>query len=185
MHKTANLEDDYMGSGKLIRKAIEKYGVENFTKEILYIFNNEEDMKEKEKEMVVISEQSYNLCDGGRGGFSYINRTGKNNKDHETAGKKNSQKMKEYYAIEENKEKRRSNLINQHKTGKRKSRFSDIALKEAKSEKTIQKRKSTYALIGHQQGEKNSQFGKPRSEETKQKIRDSLAKTRAKKLLTH
>ena len=34
--------------------------------------------------------------------------------------------------------------------------------------------------LGHQKGEKNSQFGKPRSEETKQKIRDSLLKNRIK-----
>jgi hypothetical protein len=73
MHKTSNLEDGYMGSGKLIKKAIQKYSIENFTKDILHIFDNEEDMKNKEKELVVINEMSYNLCDGGHGGFGYIN----------------------------------------------------------------------------------------------------------------
>jgi len=73
MHKTSNLEDGYMGSGKLIKRAIEKHGLENFSKEILHIFDNEEDMKNKEKELVVISEESYNLCPGGHGGFGYIN----------------------------------------------------------------------------------------------------------------
>lgn len=65
-----------MGSGKLIRRAILKHGVENFTKEILFVFNNEQEMNAKEKELVVVSEETYNLCDGGRGGFSYINRNG-------------------------------------------------------------------------------------------------------------
>lgn len=78
MHKTEDLNDDYMGSGKLIRRSIKKYGIENFSKEILYIFDNEKDMKDKEKELVVISENSYNLLEGGLGGFGYINRTGKN-----------------------------------------------------------------------------------------------------------
>ena len=75
MHKTKNLEDGYMGSGKLIRRAIEKHGVENFIKEIIHVFDNEEDMKNKEKELVILNEMSYNLCDGGKGGFGYINKT--------------------------------------------------------------------------------------------------------------
>ena len=79
MHQTKNLDDGYMGSGKLIKKAIQKYSIENFTKEILHVFDNEEDMKNKEKELVVINEMSYNLCDGGHGGFGYINRTGLSN----------------------------------------------------------------------------------------------------------
>lgn len=72
-HQTKHLDDGYMGSGKLITRAIKKYGRENFTKEILHIFDNEEEMNLKEKELVVVSEDSYNLCDGGKGGFSYIN----------------------------------------------------------------------------------------------------------------
>lgn len=62
-----------MGSGILIRRAISKYGKEKFQKEILFVFDNEDDMNDKEKELVVIGEQSYNLCEGGKGGFGYIN----------------------------------------------------------------------------------------------------------------
>jgi len=72
-HQTSNLDDGYMGSGKLIRRAINKHGIINFDKEILFVFDNEYEMNEKEKELVVISEHSYNLCEGGKGGWGYIN----------------------------------------------------------------------------------------------------------------
>ena len=73
-HQTKNLDDGYLGSGKLLKRAIEKYGVKNFTKEILHVFDNEKDMNVKEAELVVVSEETYNLCSGGYGGFGYINR---------------------------------------------------------------------------------------------------------------
>ena len=74
MHKTNNLNDGYMGSGHLIKRAIKKHGIENFEKEILHIFDNEKDMKDKEKELVILDEMSYNICEGGKGGFGYINK---------------------------------------------------------------------------------------------------------------
>jgi hypothetical protein len=72
-HQTKDLNDGYMGSGVLIRRAIEKHGVENFQKEILHVFETEAEMNEAETRLVVISEESYNLCPGGQGGFGYIN----------------------------------------------------------------------------------------------------------------
>lgn len=101
MHKTNNLNDGYMCSGKLIRRAVKKHGANNFEKEILHIFDNEEDMKNKEKELVVISEHSYNLCDGGKGGFGYINKNklnvGMNYANTEEAKNKKSNTLKIYY----------------------------------------------------------------------------------------
>ena len=73
-HQTTNVNDGYMGSGKLIIAAIKKYGVGNFKKDILHIFDNEQDMNEAEKNLVILSEDSYNLCPGGQGGFGYINK---------------------------------------------------------------------------------------------------------------
>jgi len=77
-HKTENIDDDYMGSGKLIKLAIEKYGIENFKKEILHIFETEAEMNEAEARLVILGEDSYNLCPGGQGGWGYVNLSGKN-----------------------------------------------------------------------------------------------------------
>lgn len=70
-HSTQNIEDGYMGSGVFLRRAYHKYGIENFTKEILFVFDTSQEMYEKEKELVIVSEQTYNLSPGGKGGWEY------------------------------------------------------------------------------------------------------------------
>jgi len=74
MHQTNNLDDGYMGSGKLLKRAINKHGINNFVKEILHVFDNLSDMIAKEAELVRCDETTYNLCEGGHGGFGYINK---------------------------------------------------------------------------------------------------------------
>lgn len=68
-HSTNKLDDGYMGSGSLITKAIEKYGVDNFKKEILYIFNNKEEAELVESIIVdaefVKRTDVYNITTGG------------------------------------------------------------------------------------------------------------------------
>jgi hypothetical protein len=80
MHQTTDLNDGYLGSGVILRKAIKKYGLAAFSKEILFVFDNEEDMRAKEVELVsetmVVNSDTYNLTKGGKGGFYYINSNG-------------------------------------------------------------------------------------------------------------
>jgi hypothetical protein len=78
-HITNNLYDDYMGSGKLICRAIKKYGHDCFYKTIVGVYDNESLMNAAEKFMVAYDpDTTYNLCEGGRGGWGYVNRTGLN-----------------------------------------------------------------------------------------------------------
>lgn len=78
-HQTKDFNDGYMGSGKHLRRAIAKYGIENFKKEILFQFDNENEMNAKEAELVTeefcLREDTYNLCPGGKGGWGYINQS--------------------------------------------------------------------------------------------------------------
>lgn len=77
-HQTKDLNDGYMGSGKLLKRAQRKYGLENFSKEILYVFETEEEMNNKEAELVseefCLKEDTYNICPGGKGGWGYVNQ---------------------------------------------------------------------------------------------------------------
>ena len=76
-HQTSNINDSYLGSGDRLRHAIKKHGIENFIKTILFVFNTEQEMNDKEKELVTaefcLREDTYNICEGGQGGFGYIN----------------------------------------------------------------------------------------------------------------
>lgn len=78
VHKTDDMDDGYMGSGKSIMTAIKKYGIDNFTKIILEVFDNEEQMYSREKNYVdlefVERRDTYNLTVGGSGGSILQNR---------------------------------------------------------------------------------------------------------------
>lgn len=73
-HKTEDLDDEYMGSGTILKRAFKKYGIKNFEKQILHVFDSAEEMFQKEKELVYIGEETYNIKEGGSGGWDYINK---------------------------------------------------------------------------------------------------------------
>ena len=161
MHQTSNLDDGYMGSGKLIKRAIQKYSIENFTKEILHVFDNKEDMKNKEKELVVINEMSYNLCDGGHGGFGYINQQPEK-KDWVLKGRiATNIVLKEKYGVSNSSQ---IDFVRRKIGEKAKLRYEQGLMKpppsflgKKHSEETKQKIKNN--KIGYGIGSKNSQYG--------------------------
>ena len=129
-----------MGSGQVIKDAIKKYGVENFTKEILFVFDNNEEASLKEKQLVDTTDPlSYNLMEGGRGGFDYIHKNCK----HSWLGRSHTESHKKYM--------REINL------GKNNPRYGVEV-----SEETKNKMKKIAS--------------KPKSEETKEKMRISALK---------
>jgi hypothetical protein len=79
VHQTDDLDDDYLGSGKLLKQAIKKYGREAFTREYLAIFESADKMFALEGELVtsdlVVDTLCYNLKEGGNGGWQIHNRS--------------------------------------------------------------------------------------------------------------
>lgn len=179
VHMTTNLNDGYMGSGRIIKRAIEKHGIDNFRKDILEYFENSETMYAKEKEVVtdqfLLREDVYNLRRGGHGGFEYINKnkmygfsdveTAKRGREATDAlmfqrygdnwrsklSKLGTEAMKETFRKKISEEPEFLELL---KTNAK------LASDAARNPLSIEKRKNTLRTIGHQQGSKNSQYGK-------------------------
>lgn len=72
IHSTDNLDDGYMGSGSRLNYAYKKYGIENFTKEILKFFDNRKECSDYEAEVVnevlIEDPNCYNIILGGDNG---------------------------------------------------------------------------------------------------------------------
>lgn len=68
--------DNYLGSGKLLKRAVEKYGVEQFERIILERFNSVKECREGEKKWIkrfeaTTSKSFYNIAAGGEGGNTF------------------------------------------------------------------------------------------------------------------
>ena len=73
-HSTKNLEDNYLGSGVYLKKSIEKYGKENFVREILEFFDTKQKAFDGQEKWInecdTLTPNGYNLSPtGGYGTF--------------------------------------------------------------------------------------------------------------------
>ncbi len=70
-----NESAEYYGSGKILKLAIEKYGKDNFTKEIIDIADTLDELNTKEINWINTLDaknrtKAYNIADGGSGGYT-------------------------------------------------------------------------------------------------------------------
>lgn len=74
VHYSENIDNDnYLGSGKALKLAVNKYGRDNFNRQILYEFNTFQQAFAKERQIVddnfIQQESNYNIKRGGWGGW--------------------------------------------------------------------------------------------------------------------
>jgi len=102
VHKTANPNDPYLGSGIALRRAVKELGKPNFRKEVLFIYPAKSLAYAKEQELLtaeLTNPLCYNLHEGGHGGFEFINRLPSERTRRSETGKRN--KGKKYRPMSE------------------------------------------------------------------------------------
>ena len=149
IHSTINIKKSrYIGSGKLLKEDIKKYGRTNFVFQIIEFFDSREKAKLKEKKIVneqfVERKDTYNIALGGGGGGSY--------------GKPHS---------EETKRKMRNSLKGRHISKETRKRMSEGKLGKRFTERHKQN------ISNSLKGKNNPMFGKKFSEEYRNKLKEA------------
>jgi len=151
MHSTSNLEDGYLGSGKILWYSIQKHGRDKHSIDILEYLPDRSSLKLREKEIVnsnLIKEKlCMNLKEGGDGGFH-------SSVQSELGTRSNLKRWQDPEYIKLMSEKATERNIELHEKG----------ILRAPDWTGRSHREETKKLIGEknsitQKGEKNSQFG--------------------------
>ncbi len=150
-HQTIDLNDDYMGSGDRIKRAVKKYGVDNFQKQYISFHLDLDDMFGAESVIVneefIQREDTYNITLGGK--FGDPVKAGK------VSGNLHRRRLKEDKEYAENFSERSSIIMKlNNEQGKMNSRG---FLGKKHTNKTILQMKESHK--GKHSGSKNSQYG--------------------------
>lgn len=157
MHSTDNLDDGYLGSGKILGYSIGKHGRENHRKEILEFCETRDDLKKREAEVVneelLANPLCINLKYGGEGGWDHLSYRNTSPEFAEWRQWRASLIPRDACS-KGGKIAGKQNLVNAHLAGKIRH---DTFRGRCHSEETLDKMRMSHK--GKHVGEKNSQFG--------------------------
>jgi len=164
-HITDNIDDGYLGSGRIFRKAVKKYGPENFKRVTLFNFVTRSEMFEKERELVneefIARKDTYNVHLGGKGGWTPQEQLAgglvivKKKLGIHGYSKERKQEINSKGGVRARDLKRGIFAMSEEDRKK----YQAKAIQQAQTEEANKKRYATLARIGHSQGPKNTQFG--------------------------
>jgi hypothetical protein len=188
-HSTNNLNDNYIGSGLLIKIAIKKYGKHNFKKEILEHFNNKEDAFNIQEKYInqfnTLSPIGYNISPKGGYGIpkSYLSEETKIKIKNNNKGKHYGDKS--HFTI--------FNTLNKKNKTYEEQMIKLYGLEEGIIKAKEYKEKISFITCGENnpmfkkgiliKGEKNGMFGKQHNEQTKQKMRKKRSEETKQKII--
>lgn len=159
-HSTNNLDDGYMGSGRLIKQAIKKYGKENFSKQILCFCDTAEDALLVEEFLVtpylISRDDCYNANIGGKGGSV----KGRKRSDETKQRISNSLKGNTYGR----------GLKGKAKSEEHRRKISEANIRRFSTEEGRKKASECQKGKHDHSGEKNPMYNVKHREESKQKI---------------
>lgn len=143
-HERQKYDSKYYGSGKILQKAIEKYGIENFKNEILYEANSTEELNIYEKKYIMEYREKfgknnlYNIANGGDGGDTF---SGKSDKEKEDFVKRMTEINKERCSSKDFKEKLSKATSKRYKSIKEREKQSEKIKRAWSNKDLIEKQK--------------------------------------------
>ena len=177
-HESSCFDGNYKGSGKILWKAINKYGWDNFTTEVIkWCYTREElfeaEFKEIETRNAVKSTEYYNVMPGGHGGD---NKTSLSPEEHdvfvrrvkESKNRPRTQKEIDHMKILHSAQEGRPHS----EESKAKARKSNLGQK--RSEEARRHMSERHADVS---GDNNPFYGKHHSKESRSKISDNNARS--------
>lgn len=169
-HKYKKLDDSYMGSGKILKQAIKKHGIENFKKEILYSRIQYRETADDMERFAIAKERAigkaeYNIASGGNGGSWKGRRSGMKGKHlSEESRKKMSVAKKGHKVSEKTRKKLALANTGKHLSEETRKKLSESHKKKHPTEETRMK------MSDSSRGENNGFYGKKHSDDTKKKL---------------
>ena len=186
IHSTDKLDDGYFGSGRVLKEALEKYGIDNFHLTIIQNYSTRKEVSDHERLVVtsdlVENKQCYNIRTGGENEFTYNQEF----RDHMSKIKKgrkiHSEEQRQKWSIERSGE--GNIMFGKTHSPEAKKKISDSWIGKTHSDETkdlMKQRKTEFFqteegdiyrknISERMIGELNHFFGKEHSSETKNEI---------------